>query len=96
MAEWKLSKEYSQDGKLFNKCCDAVFKMEWEIFNCSFNSQSFELTAKQRGSLLNKIKIKVEFSNTEKSSVTATGLSKNLLTSKEIVDKFFTNLEILI
>lgn len=93
MAEWKVSKEYSQDENFFNKCCDAVFKMEWEIFNCSSNSQSFEITAKQRGTLLNKIKIKVEFYETAKNHVSATGLSKNWSRAKEIVEDFFTNLE---
>ncbi len=85
MAEWKVSKEYGTDEFFFNKCCDAVFKMEWEIFNCNSNSHSFEITAKQRGTLLNKIKIKVEFYDTPKSHVSATGLSKDWSTAKEIV-----------
>lgn len=93
MAEWKVSQEYDRDEMFFNKCCDAIFKMEWEIFNCSFDSLSFEIEAKQRGSLFNKIKIEVEFSDKGKSYVTGTGLSRKLSTAKEIVNNFFTNLE---
>ena len=96
MAEWKVSHEYARDENFFNKCCDALFKMEWEIFNCSYSSQSFEIEAKPRGSLLSKIKIQVDFYHTAKSQTTAIGLNKNLSTAKEIVEEFFNNLECLI